>query len=88
MLNLIKHSIFISISLWVLEYVDAVSVLPFFFFPSAVSFPSSPMKDEKGLATRHSVCRYAHLECALPFVLAASGLLKLHGFSSFFVISS
>jgi hypothetical protein len=88
MLNLIKHSIFVSISIWILEYVNAISVLPYFVFPSIVSFLNSLIKDKKGLATRHTICRYTHLEYALLFVLTALRLFELHSLSSFFVISS
>jgi hypothetical protein len=87
MLNLIEYSIFIAISFWVLEYVYTKSVLPLFFFPLRVSFPSSPIEHKKRLTARHSIYRYAHLKSALPFVLAALGFLKLHSFSPFLIIS-
>ena len=87
MLNPIEHSIFIAISFWVPKYVYTNSVLLFFFFPLRVSFPSSPIEHKKRLIVRHSICRYTHLESALPFVLVASGFLEPDSFSPFLVIS-
>jgi hypothetical protein len=87
MLNPKKHSILIAICLWIPQNINAISVLPFFVFSLNISFYSFT-KDKEELATRHLICRYTHLECALSFVLSALKLLKLHSFSSFFLISS
>jgi hypothetical protein len=71
------YSVLVAISLWVLKHINAISILPFLFSSLTVSF-YSPIEDEKGLALRHSVYRYIDLECALLFVLATLGLLKLN----------
>jgi hypothetical protein len=87
MLNLIKHSILIAICLWILQNINAISVLPFFVFSLDISFYSF-IKDKKELATRYPICRYTRLKCVLSFVLSTLGLLELYSFSSFFFISS
>jgi len=86
MLYLVKHTLFISISLWILEYVDAISVSPFFFLPLAAFLLCIFVKDKKGLATSYFIYRYIDLECTLAFILAASRLFEPYSLSPLLII--
>jgi len=85
MLYLIKHSIFICLCFWVPKHINAIGILPFFFFPACVPFYST-MENKKGLATRNAVCRDVDLECSLALILTTPGFLEPYGFGSLLII--